>query len=372
MITRISYLTDIHLGFNAIQVLGNVLNQLGVYRPMIVTDPGLETTGILDRLQICPNVIFTNVDTNPSETCVIEGVQEFNRHECDGIVAVGGGSPIDLAKAVALLVHHPAPLAHYAFIRGGLERITANKPPLVAVPTTAGTGSEVGRAALITLREGEKLALISKHLIPDTAICDPLLTLTMPTSLTAATGMDALSHCIETFCSPLDNPVADAIALDGLERGFRHIQLVTNEPEHRQGRLEMMTAALQGGLTFQKGLGAVHALSHPLGALPNKQLHHGMLNAVFLPHVLRFNQDVCQRHMQIMANRLNLDDAGSLPEVFAQLVEDLGLPTTLTAMGVCLSDLEPLINKAMADHCCQSNPRPITPAQCRDLYTAAL
>ncbi len=189
---------------------------------------------------------------------------------------------------MALRATHAGQLAEYALIEGGAGRI-GPVAPLIAVPTTAGTGSEVGRAALITLRDGRKLALISGHLIPARAICDPELTLGLPPLLTAATGMDALTHCIETFLSPRYNPPADAIALDGAGRAMRFLPRAVAEGGDREARAEMMMAALQGGLTFQKGLGAVHGLSHALGAIPDPVLHHGTLNAVILPAVLRFN-----------------------------------------------------------------------------------
>ena len=193
---------------------------------------------------------------------------------CDGIIAAGGGSPIDLAKCVALLVHHPPPLEQYAMVFGGMSKITSHVPAFIAVPTTAGSGSEIGRAALLTVTNNRKLGILSNHLLPKAIISDPELTLSMPPLLTAATGMDALSHCIETFCSTRFNPVADAIALDGLERGYKNILKATNNGTDRRGREEMMMCSLQGGLAFQKGLGAVHSLSHPLGGLTEKQLHH--------------------------------------------------------------------------------------------------
>ncbi len=191
---------------------------------------------------------------------------------------------------MALLATHPGPLANYAAILGGVPKITAATAPVVAIPTTAGTGSEVGRAALITLSDGRKLGFISPHLIPKAAICDPELTLGLPPRLTAATGMDAVTHCVETYLSPRFNPPAEAIALDGLARAVGSIERAVADGTDRTARQELMMAALEGGLTFQKGLGAVHALSHPLGGLKEPSLHHGTLNAVLLPAVLRFNE----------------------------------------------------------------------------------
>jgi len=311
------------------------------------------------------------VETNPTEEMALKALTIYRESSCDSIIAVGGGSPIDLAKCVALLVHHPPPLDQYAILHGGNSKITDQVPPFIAVPTTSGSGSEVGRAALLTLSRGEKMGFLSNHLLPCETICDPELTLGMPPLLTAATGMDALSHCIEAFCSPRYNPVADAIALDGLERGYHHILKVTRAGNDRNGRSEMMMCSLEGGLAFQKGLGAVHSLSHPLGSLTEKKLHHGTLNGIFLPFVLRFNFDHCQDKMQAIARQLELGEASSLPEVFTQLNLDLGLPTRLRELGLTKSELIPLAEKAQKDHCTSTNPRPLKTEDCLRLYNEA-
>ena len=291
----ISYLTTIRFAFGAIEGLGGDLRDLNIRAPLLVADQGLVSAGLVTRVLDAIPVhrdapVFSGTPTNPTEEAVEAALALYRLHACDGIIALGGGSPMDLAKAVALLATHPGPLEPYALILGGLSHITAAVAPVVAIPTTAGTGSEVGRGALITLRDGRKLGFISSHLIPKRAICDPELTLGLPPRMTAATGMDAITHCIETYLSPHDNPVAEAIALDGLKRAVRNIEHAVAEGSNRDARREMMIAALHGGLTFQKGLGAVHALSHPLGGLKELSLHHGMLNAVLLPAVLRFNE----------------------------------------------------------------------------------
>jgi len=258
-------------------------------------------------------------------------------------------------------------LEQYAILSGGTSRITRNIPPIIAIPTTAGSGSEVGRAALLTVKEGKKLGFLSDHLLPSATICDPGLTLDMPAMLTAATGMDALSHCVETFCSARYNPVADAIALDGLERGYHNIGPATKAP-NRHVRAEMMMCSLEGGLAFQKGLGAVHSLSHPLGGLTARRLHHGTLNAIFLPHVLKFNLDFCKEKIQSIANRLQIHDASIVPDVFTRLIQELGLPTRLRELGITKNDLEPLAKKAKEDHCTATNPRALEIEDCRMLY----
>jgi alcohol dehydrogenase class IV len=278
---------------------------------------------------------------------------------------------MDCGKAVALLVNHPTPLEQYALVNGGLSKITSDRPPVICVPTTAGTGSEVGRAALLTMSSGRKLALVSPHLIPDAAVCDPALTLGLPPTLTAATGMDAISHCVETFCSPRFNPVADAIALDGLARACINLERAVAHGGDLDARTEMMMAALEGGLTFQKGLGAVHALSHPLGALEHRRLHHGTLNALFLPHVLRFNADACPDRMTRMSQALGLTNASDLPRHFDDLVARLSLPTRLRDMGVTREEALGIAADAVRDHCAATNPRPLTVEECHGLLDAA-
>src|SRR5882762_1319496 len=254
-----SYLTDVYFGFGTLRVLPELINKYKVLRPLIITDKGLVKLGILEKLGIATTFVFDHVETNPTGAMVLEAVEVYRKSGCDGIVSVGGGSPMDLAKCVAILVNHALPLEQYAILRNGTPRITANMPPVIAIPTTAGSGSEVGRAALVTLEGVGKLGFLSNHLLPSATICDPELTIELPALLTAGTGMDAISHCVETFCSARYNPVADAIALDGLDRGFTNLAKATYHGTDRQARTEMMMCSLQGGIAFQKGLGAVHS-----------------------------------------------------------------------------------------------------------------
>ena len=237
----ISYLTTVRFGFGEIAGLGADLDEAGIRAPLLVSDRGVAAAGLIDRLaEAAPNLrtapVFLDVPTNPTEEAVLAALALYRAGGCDGIVALGGGSPIDLAKGVALLATHPGPLETYAAILGGLPCITAAVAPVVAVPTTAGTGSEVGRAALITLRDGRKLGFIAPHLIPRRAVCDPELTLGLPPALTAATGMDAITHCLETYLSPRDNPPAEAIALDGLARASANLERASpTAPTGRRG-----------------------------------------------------------------------------------------------------------------------------------------
>lgn len=368
-IPNIIYLTDIYFDFGAVTILPDLLKKYHISRPLIITDKGLVKLGIIDRLCINVAAIFDHTEPNPTESNANEALMVYQQSTCDGIAAVGGGSPMDLAKSVRLLVNHPPPLEQYSVLRGGSSKITDNMPPFIAVPTTAGSGSEVGRAALITVSSGRKLGLLSNYLLPNATICDPEPTIGMPPLLTAGTGMDAISHCIETFCSTRYNPVADAIALDGLERGYSNIIKATHNGADRKARSEMMMCSLEGSLAFQKGLGAVHSLSHPLGALTERQFHHGTLNAIFLPVVLRFNFDYCENKMQAIAGRLKIKDAATLPAKFDELNQELGLPGRLRELGITKEDLEHLAQLAQEDHCTPTNPRPTRVEDFHRLYS---
>ena len=366
----IGYLTDIYFEPGCVNVLPEVARQLRVTRPLVVTDAGLAQLGMVERLNLQTDVVFSDVPANPTETSVLAGRKHYREADCDGVIAVGGGSPMDCAKAISLLVTHPEPLEQYALVRGGIGKITSDKPPVIAVPTTSGTGSEVGRASLITFNETTKLAIVGKPIVPDAAICDPQLTLNLPPQLTAATGMDAVSHCVETYCSPKFNPVADAIALDGLERACANLRVAVGNGRSLAARTEMMMASIEGALAFQKGLGLIHSLSHPLGAL-GKGLHHGTLNAIFLPHVLRFNAIFCPEKMASMARVLGLSGGAQLPDYFEQLSLEIGLPARLGEMGVARDDLTPMAEPAFQDHSGPTNPRQFNADDCRQLYDAA-
>ena len=371
----IFYLSHVRFGYGALAELGAALAGLGMTRPLLVTDGGIRSAGLVDRVVTAcpaPAVLFDATPTNPTETAVEAALELYRAERCDGVIAVGGGSPIDLAKGVALLAIHPGPLADYAAILGGIPKVSAATAPVVAIPTTAGTGSEVGRAALITLSDGRKLGFISPHLIPKAAICDPELTLGLPPRLTAATGMDAVTHCVETYLSPRFNPPAEAIALDGLARGAGWIERAVVDGADRTARHEMTMAALEGGLTFQKGLGAVHALSHPLGGLYEPSLHHGTLNAVLLPHVLRFNEPHAADKYRVMRRVLQLPEDASLPEYFAGLTARLGLPTSLRQMGVPEACLPDIARHATLDHSAATNPRPVGEQECLALLDEAM
>ena len=364
-VALITYLTTIRFGFGELAGLKDDLTDLAVRMPLVVADDGVVRTGLVARVvasapQLRASPVFQGTPTNPTEEAVEAALALYREHGCDGVVAVGGGSPIDLAKGVALLATHDGPLESYAAILGGIPQIGRAVAPVVAVPTTAGTGSEVGRAALLTLRDGRKLGFISPHLIPKRAICDPELTLGLPPGLTAATGMDAITHCIETYLSPRDNPPADPIALDGLARAVANIERAVGSGADREARREMMMAALEGGLTFQKGLGAVHSLSHALGGSKDLRLHHGTLNAVLLPSVLRFNRPSAQGKFESLSRAMRLGAASELAEFIEGLNRRLGLPDGLSKMGVSKDILPAIAEAAVADHSTATNPRPLS------------
>ena len=359
----INYLTRIEFDFGSTKLLPDLVKELGIKKPLIVTDPHLAKSDILKKLteliQHTGPALFPNTPQNPTEEAVESAVKIYQAHGCDGVIAVGGGSSIDLAKGVALLATHDGPLEQYAVILGGLNKITSKVAPVIAIPTTAGTGSEVGRGALISLNDGRKLGFISPHLIPKIALCDPLLTISLPPRLTAATGMDALTHCIETFLSPRVNPPADAIALDGAQRAAKWIEIAFKDGQNQEARWNMMMASLQGGLTFQKGLGAVHSMSHPLGGLKNITLHHGTLNALILPAVLRFNREHCKEKLQTLELCMGIHSEIRLEDYITNLNQRLGLPTSLSAMGFTRDMLPKMIEGALNDHSTATNPRPL-------------
>lgn len=363
----INYITPVQFGYDALNTLRQECERVGIQRPMIVTDAGVRKAGLVDRVlaQLADpaNVaIFDSTPPNPNEAAVMAAVQVFREGSFDGIIAVGGGSSIDLAKGVAVCGTHDGDLKTFAVIEGGAARITSAAAPVIAIPTTAGTGSEVGRGAILILNDGRKVGVLSPHIVPKSAICDPSMTLDLPALLTAATGMDAIAHCMETFMSPAFNPPADGIALDGLRRGWLHIEQATRHPHDREARLNMMSASMQGAMAFQKGLGCVHSLSHSLGGI-NPTLHHGTLNAVFLPAVIEFNatSPSLQQEQKLdrMAQAMGLANASAqaIGAAIKDLSKRLGLPAGLAAMGVTRDLFPRIVHGALADHSHKTNPR---------------
>jgi 4-hydroxybutyrate dehydrogenase len=361
----IQYLTHINIEFGARRLLAAECERIGIKKPLIVTDAGVKAAGVLamvlsalpDSLQ---GPVFDGTPSNPTEAAVRAATLVFNEHGCDGIIAIGGGSSLDCAKGVAIAARHAGPLKTYATIEGGSALITEAAVPLIAVPTTSGTGSEVARGAIVIVDDGRKLGFHSWHLMPRAAICDPELTLGLPPGLTAATGMDAIAHCMETFMAAPFNPPADGIALDGLARGWAHIERATRDGQDRDARLHMMSTSIQGAMAFQKGLGCVHSLSHSLGG-KNPRLHHGTLNAVFLPAVVRFNASavnvVSEHRLDRMAAAMGLASGGDIADAIKAMNARLGLPSGLAEMQVPTEWFGRIIDGALADHCHKTNPR---------------
>jgi alcohol dehydrogenase class IV len=375
----IYYVTQIQFDFGALQLLRAECERTGITCPLIVTDAGVKAAGLLqkalDALPGLPVAVFDQTPSNPTEAAVRAAVAVYKAHQCDGLIAVGGGSAIDCAKGVAIAATHEGPLTTYATIEGGSPRITSSVAPIIAVPTTAGTGSEVARGAILIVDDHRKLGFHSWHLVPKAAICDPELTLGLPPGLTAATGMDAIAHCMETFMAAPFNPPADGIALDGLARGWSHIERATRDGADREARLNMMSASMQGAMAFQKGLGCVHSLSHSLGGV-NPRLHHGTLNAMFLPAVVRFNAlaESVQKEKRLdrMAQAMGLATGSDIPEALRDMNARLGLPGGLAAMGVTESQFDAIIQGALADHCHKTNPRIASPQDYRQMLLDSL
>ena len=379
----IYYITQVQLDYSAVKLLPQECERTGMRRPLVVTDAGVRAAGVLDKalaaLGALPHAVFDQTPSNPTEAAVRAATALYAAERCDGLIAVGGGSSIDLAKGVAIAATHDGPLKTYATIEGGSPKITDRVAPLIAVPTTAGTGSEVARGAIVIVDDGRKLGFHSWHLVPKTAICDPELTLGLPPLLTAATGMDAIAHCMETFMAPAVNPPADGIALDGLERAWVHIERATRDGSDREARWNMMSASMQGAMAFQKGLGCVHSLSHSLGGV-NPKLHHGTLNALFLPAVVKFNAGaesmVRDRRLARMAHAMGMgacDSAGNeIAEAIREMNQRLGLPSGLAALGVTHDMFERVIDGAMADHCHKTNPRIATEDDYRAILQASM
>ena len=375
----IYYLTQVQFEFGAVRLLKQECERVGITRPLIVTDAGVKAAGVLqkalDALPGLPVTVFDQTPSNPTEAAVRAAAAAYRAGGCDGLIAVGGGSAIDCAKGVASAATHEGSLARYATIEGGSGLITERVAPIIAVPTTSGTGSEVARGAIIIVDDHRKLGFHSWHLLPKAAICDPELTLGLPAKLTAATGMDAIAHCMETFMAPAFNPPADGIALDGLQRGWAFIERATRDGSDREARFNLMSASMQGAMAFQKGLGCVHSLSHSLGGV-DPRLHHGTLNAMFLPAVVRFNASaesvVKDNRLARMAQAMGLSSAGDIPEAIRDLNARLGLPGGLSAMGVRADQFGEIVKGALADHCHKTNPRVATPEEYVSLLEEAM
>jgi alcohol dehydrogenase class IV len=350
-------------------------------QPLIVTDEGILSSGaiqpVLDALnQSQLNYrIYSGVEPNPTEANVEEGLRRF-QSGCDFVIGLGGGSAIDAAKAIRLRATHEGPLSRFDDLKGGSERVGEELPPMVAIPTTAGTGSEVGRSTVITIA-GRKTVIFSPHLIPTIALCDPELTLGLPVRMTAGTGADALTHNLEAFLAKGFHPLCDAIALDGMRRAMKWLPAAVHHGRKLEARSEMMVAAMMGAIAFQKGLGVVHSLAHPLSSVAG--VHHGTANAIMLPHALRFNREAIADRVEAAAEALGVKCAsnpGETVEVVAQtlakLFAEIGLPTRLREVNVSTALIGPMADLAMQDGCHLSNPKPVSREDMATLYQQAI
>ncbi len=373
----INFLTRCFFDHGAIENLNKILAGSNVSRPMVITDPGIKAVGLLDtvllNLGMDPAAVFTETVANPTEDQAIQVAQLYKDSNADGLVALGGGSAMDLTKAVGLLASHGGPLEKYAAITGGAKDI-GKLPPLIAVPTTAGTGSEVSVGMITTMNNGRKETFASPNLIPSAAICDPDLTLGLPPLLTAATGMDAVTHCIEAVLTPAVNPPAEGIGYDGLNRAIKSgaLKRAVDDGSDKDARWNMMMASYEGALAFTKGLGSVHALSHAAGRLKEKKLHHGTLNAIFLPHLLRFNDGAAPEKYERLRFAMGLAANTDLGDAIARLNEDLGIPARLSAIGVEASDGPGIVEYALNDLAHEGNARPAEQGDYERIFEQAL
>lgn len=364
MVTFIQQIGRIQFGFGAIDLVNSELALLGAKRPMLMTDQGVVAAGLQARLLTAmqgqvPAAVFDSCPRHPTEAAVLTALEKFRQAGCDSLIALGGGAVIDLAKGVALMSTHEGSLADYAMENARPGKIMPTVSPLIAIPTTAGTGSEVGRGAGIALTGASgniKAVFMSVNLVPKVALCDPELTLALPPVITAGTGADALSHCLEGYLSSAVNPPVDAIALDGVHRLVESLRVLIEQPQDRDARWSVMMGALQGGLSMWKGLGIAHALSIPLDAF---DLHHGTLVGMLLPEAVRFARPVAAAKIAKLDQLLG----GPTEQKISDLNLALGLPQRLSDMGVPESALQDVAQAASVSVFNKSATRPASAEQ---------
>ncbi|MFN3954184.1 MAG: iron-containing alcohol dehydrogenase [Pararhodobacter sp.] len=374
-----SYPTAVKFGAGRITELAGHCKSAGMKRPLLVTDKALASLPItaqaLDVLDAAGmgRAVFSEVDPNPNEHNMEAGLKVYRAGGHDGVVAFGGGSALDLGKMIALMVDQPVGVWDLEDIGDWWTRANpATIAPIVAVPTTAGTGSEVGRAGVLTdSTTHRKKIIFHPRLMPAVTICDPELTVGMPRFITAGTGMDALAHCLEAYCSPHYHPMSQGIALEGMRLVFENLPRVYADAHDLEARGHMMSAAMMGAVAFQKGLGAIHSLSHPVGAVYNT--HHGTTNAVVMPMVLDFNRAAIEERIERAAAYLGI--AGGFEGFRARIMtlrSELAIPESLTALGVEAARLDELTEMALADPSCGGNPIEMTRANTRALFEACI
>ena len=374
-----SYPTAVRFGLGRIKELADHCKAVGMKKPLLVTDKALASLPItaqaLDILDAAGlgRAVFSEVDPNPNEMNMEAGLKVYRAGGHDGVVCFGGGSALDLGKMIALMVDQKVPVWDLEDIGDWWTRADGSKiAPIVAVPTTAGTGSEVGRAGVLTNSATHKKKIIfHPKLLPSVTICDPELTVAMPRFITAATGIDALAHCLEAYSSPFYHPMSQGIALEGMRLVFENLPKVYDNPNDLEARAHMMSAAAMGAVAFQKGLGAIHSLSHPVGAVYGT--HHGTTNAVVMPMVMEFNRTAIEDRIEKAAAYLGFEGgfAGFHDQVM-ELRAKLAIPENLSAMGVQFADLDMLTEMALEDPSCSGNPVKMTRENTRKLYDACM
>lgn len=360
---QLNYFNRPHFENGAIEKISKVLKSHGIKNPLICSDPGLSSIGMTEKIgslisdNLSPS-FYEETPANPTEKAVSEALEIYKSNSCDGVIGFGGGSSMDLGKAVALMANHDGNLIDYSVVQGGYKRITETVP-MIAIPTTSGTGSEVSDGALIIMNDGRKLILASPHLRPNAAICDPELTIGLPPILTAGAGMDALTHCIEAILSPINDPPAEAVGMDGIEKIIKEQSLIKayKDGKDKEARWNMMMASTEGAMAFSKGLGAVHSMSHATGANQELRLHHGTLNAVILPAVLEFNQNHVGNKYSRIARAMGKNESINLANEIRKLNENIGIPSGLAEMGVTEDMIPELVTHSITDPSNLTTPR---------------
>lgn len=372
MPTYLSFPTRVVWGAGSIVKLPEEVRLAGGTKVLLVTDRGVIAAGLAQRAETLLSeanlryLVFSDLQPNPEEADVWRGVEAYRGFDADCIVAIGGGAPIDTARAIRLAIHHPPPLSRYDDALGGDVHVTGPLPPLICIATTAGTGSEVSRSAVIKLEEtGRKTVLFSPRLIATSAIADPELTLELPPRPTAWTGMDAFTHCVEAYVALGDHPLADALALDGVRRIVRALPELMDNPRDLACRADMMASAIMGAMAFTKGLGIAHAISHAVGALV-PGAHHGLVNAIVLPSVCRYNEIEAHPRFARIAEAMGErgDDDRALADRACTRIEALcrrvGIPVRLSDAGVTPELVPRICDLALADASHRTNPRPFS------------
>ena len=369
---KFAFPTTIHFGPGARKLVAAHLKEAGCKRPLVVTDKGLATLPVLaeflSTLQGLQASAYSGVHGNPVASLVRAGVDAYRAHGADSVIGFGGGAALDVAKVVALMAVHPGDVLEYAWDHPGVRPIEKPLPHFVALPTTAGTGSEVGRSSVISEDATHvKRIVFSAQLLAKAVFADPELTLGLPANITAATGMDALTHNIESYLSHAYHPLCDGIALEGVRIAARALPVAVKQPGNLQARSDMLMASMMGAIAFQKDLGAVHSCAHALSTVAD--LHHGLANGVMIDHVMRFNRPAAEAKMAELARVAGVPD---LVEWLTRLKAELGIPATLAPLGVRKDQLPRLVEVALADICHQTNPRSCTKRDFETLFADAL